>query len=164
MVDQFYGTTTVCTGFNLCLLCSQRLPVSERGSWYPHQFFSWISKHNLKSTTKIYKESHACLNLKGLFTTNINKVGNVCYLRFSSNILWSSVRSSNCKHSSGNSVTTQACTADDRSCVVLRSRSSLQLPMLCTDSDVSLALFTFCWWHGNWLQSALRFRKCYFTR
>ena len=78
MVDQFYGPTSVCIGFNLYLLCSQRLPVSERGSQYQHFFINLqniIWRAQLKST----KKSMQVLNLKGICATNINKVGNVFY-------------------------------------------------------------------------------------
>ena len=39
VVDQFYRSTSVCTGFNLCLPYSQTLPVSEMGSQYQHHCF-----------------------------------------------------------------------------------------------------------------------------
>ena len=42
MVDQFYGTTSVYIGFNLCLLYFQELPVPERGSQDIHHCFHWF--------------------------------------------------------------------------------------------------------------------------
>ena len=80
LVGQVNGTTSVCSGFNLCLFGSQRLPVSETGSQY-QQHFLLISTHQ--------------------------------------------------KHCSGQSMTSQACTEGDESCVELRSRVSLALFMLC---------------------------------
>ena len=61
-VDRFYGPTSVCIGFNLCLFCFLRLPVSERGSQY-QQLFHWFSKYKLKVSTEIYKEILAGLKL-----------------------------------------------------------------------------------------------------
>ena len=52
MVDQFYGSTFVCIGFNLCLLCYQRLPVSDKGSQYLQQFCSIIFKISFQGRNK----------------------------------------------------------------------------------------------------------------
>ena len=64
VIHQFYWPTSVCIGFNLCLPCFQRLPVSKRGSQYQQQLFSLISKYKLKGTTKIGKQIHARLKLE----------------------------------------------------------------------------------------------------
>ena len=69
------GTTSVCIGFNLRLLCSRRIPVSERGSHYWHQVFkidfqNKIWRTQLKSTKKVHAGLKLCM-------TDIDEVGNV---------------------------------------------------------------------------------------
>ena len=51
-VDQFYGPTSVCIGFNLSLRSSQRRPVSETNT-----FFLLVFNISF-GTAKIYKEIH----------------------------------------------------------------------------------------------------------
>ena len=63
-LTSFAGSTSVCIGVSLCLQCSQRLPVSKRGSQYQQHFLKLIFKLHLKGTNKIYKEIHAGVKLE----------------------------------------------------------------------------------------------------
>ena len=56
MDDLFLGTTAVCFVFNFCLLCSHRLPVSERNLPVPSQFLNKFLKYVFKDRIKIYRK------------------------------------------------------------------------------------------------------------
>ena len=58
VADQSYWTASVCTGFNLCLLCSKSLPVSEKEPQHQNHFFHEYPKYHLMDTNNIYKNPY----------------------------------------------------------------------------------------------------------
>ena len=118
MVDWFYGPTSA-LGLTCVWLVSRDFLSLKVGLGSNSNFFINFQIINWRAQPKSTKKSMQVLNLNGVCTTNTNKDGNVFYSGFSSVILWSSVRRDWCKHCSGHSVATQACTVDDKNCVVL---------------------------------------------
>ena len=75
VADRFCVTTYVYIGFNLFLLCLQRLPVSERGSKLKSANTKFLTNFpNIKQTNK--QTNHTGFNVEWS-TININEVFNV---------------------------------------------------------------------------------------
>ena len=126
MDDRFLGTTAVCFVFNFCLLCSHRLPVSERNLPVPKPFFRWVFKicfewqnRNLQKKSYRFKTS---MDFVSQILIKLKTSSNEGLLMkvFSHSLMWLS------KHCSGHYVTTQACTLISWGCLHLRWCGALE--------------------------------------
>ena len=127
MDDCFSGTTAVCFVFNFCLLCSQRLPVSDRNLPVPKPFLNKFLKYVLKDRIKIYRKKSYRFKTWMEFVRQIlmklktsSNEGLLLIKVFSHSLMWLS------KHCSGHYLTTQACTLISWGCVHLRWCGSLE--------------------------------------
>ena len=109
----------LCFVFNFCLLCSRRLPVSERNLPVPRPFLKQIFKicfegqnqnlHKKSCRLKTWMEFVLQILMKLKTSSNEGLQMKV----FSHSLMWLS------KHCSGHYVTTQACTLNSWGCVHL---------------------------------------------